>query len=246
MAKKNATCHIGTSGWHYKHWKGPFYPSEFSEKDFLSFYSGHFSTVEINNSFYHLPSKETFEQWHNTVGSDFLFAVKASRYITHMKKLKDPQISLDKFLSAIEGLKNKLGIVLFQLPPYWHKNEARFESFLSVLPKKLKCAFEFRDKSWFNEAIYTLLSKNNSAFCIYEIAGVKSPEIITADYIYVRLHGPDNQKYQGNYSSHQLNSWADKFHKWSSEGKETYCYFDNDQNGYAAKNAATLQHIIDL
>jgi uncharacterized protein YecE (DUF72 family) len=244
VAKKDASCHIGTSGWHYEHWKGPFYPGDFSEKDFLSFYSNLFSTVEINNSFYHLPSRETFEQWRDTVDSDFLFAVKASRYITHMKKLKDPEESLAKFLSAIEGLKNKLGIVLFQLPPYWHKNEERLDSLLSELPKKLKSAWEFRDKSWFDENVYKLLSKYNAAFCIYDIAGEMSPEIVTADYIYVRLHGPDNQKYQGNYSKYQLNSWAEKFHKWTKEGKETYCYFDNDQNGYAAKNAMTLQRIV--
>ena len=244
MAKKNASCHIGTSGWHYEHWKGPFYPEDFSEKDFLSFYSNNFKTVEINNSFYHLPRKETFQQWHDTVQDDFIFAVKASRYITHMKKLKEPKESLSKFLSAIEGLKDKLGIVLFQLPPYWHKNEERLDSFLSKLPKKLKCAWEFRDKSWFDENIYELLSKHNAAFCIYELSGEMSPEIITSDYIYIRLHGPDNQKYQGNYTKYQLNSWADKFHEWTNEGKEIYCYFDNDQNGYAAKNASALRQIL--
>ena len=246
MAKKNATCHIGTSGWHYEHWKGPFYPENYSQKDFLSFYSNHLGTVEINNSFYHLPNIAAFQQWHDTVEKDFLFAVKASRYITHMKKLKDPENSLAKFLSAIQGLKNKLCIILFQLPPYWHRNEERLESFLSVLPKKLKCAFEFRDKSWFNEDIYKLLSKYNAAFCIYEIAGEMSHEIITADYIYIRLHGPDNQKYQGDYTKNQLSSWAEKFHKWMKEGREIFCYFDNDQNGYAAKNAMTLQKMMSL
>ncbi len=241
---KYAACHIGTSGWHYEHWKGPFYPEDFSEKDFLTFYANHFKTVEVNNSFYHLPKKETFEQWHDTVEEDFIFSVKASRYITHIKKLKEPEKGLANFLSAIEGLKKKLGIVLFQLPPYWHKNEERLDSFLSEFPEQMKCAWEFRDKSWFDENIYKILKKNNAAFCIYEIAGDMSPEIVTADYIYIRLHGPDNQKYQGNYTKHQLNSWVEKFHKWAKEGKKIFCYFDNDQNGYAAENAMTLKQIV--
>ena len=244
MAKKGVSCHIGTSGWHYEHWKGPFYPEDFSEKDFLSFYSNRFSSVEINNSFYHLPSEKTFRKWRDTVDNDFIFAVKASRYITHMKKLKDPQKSLTNFLSAVEGLKKKLGIVLFQLPPYWHKNEERLNSFLSKLPRKIKSAWEFRDKSWFDENIYKILSKHKAAFCIYEISGEMSPEIVISDYIYIRLHGPDNKKYQGDYTKHQLKYWAEKFHNWLKEGKEIYCYFDNDQKGYAAKNAATLQQMM--
>ena len=237
--------HIGTSGWHYEHCKGPFYPEDFLAKEFLSFYSDRFSTVEINNSFYQLPERKTLKQWYKTVGNDFIFSVKASRYMTHMKKLKDPDESLSTFFRIIHNLGSKLGPGLFQLPPKWHINTERLESFLSKLPKQQQCAFEFRDKSWFDESVYILLSEYNAAFCIYELSRQKSPEAVTSDYIYVRLHGPKTSAYEGNYSKKRLNTWAKKLCKWVEEGREIYCFFDNDQKGFAAKNALDLQQIVD-
>jgi len=242
---KRASCHIGTSGWHYKHWKGPFYPEDFSEREFLDFYSKRFSAVEINNSFYQLPDPGTLRQWHRTVHGDFIFAVKASRYITHMKKLKDPRKSLSNFLKVIDTLKDKLGPVLFQLPPRWHINAERLESFLNQLPREYPCAFEFRDSSWFDEKIYQVLTDYNAAFCVYELAGHRSPERVTSDYVYIRLHGPKAAAYEGSYSKQCLNTWADKIRKWMKDGREVYCFFDNDQYGYAAKNAAALREILN-
>jgi uncharacterized protein YecE (DUF72 family) len=244
VISKNASFHIGTSGWHYKHWKGPFYPEDFAAKDFLRFYADSFDTVEINNSFYHLPEKSTFTQWRKTVDRNFIFAVKASRYITHMKKLKNPEEGLSNFYAAANKLKDKFGPVLFQLPPYWHINAERLEAFMAQLPQQ-QCAFEFRDESWFDEKIYNLLSKFNCAFCIYDLAGRLSPEIVTADYIYIRLHGPDPERYHGNYPRRTLNAWAKKFNKWAGQGKEIYCYFDNDQEGCAVKNALTLRELVN-
>lgn len=243
--KGSELVHIGTSGWHYKHWKGPFYPDDFPEKEFLSFYSDCFNTVEINNSFYKLPNKTTLKQWRRTVGDDFIFSVKASRYITHMKKLKDPQEGLPNFLSVIHSLGNKLGPILFQLPPNWRINIKRLEAFLAKLPDGHCYTFEFRDKSWFDEKIYELLSDYKVAFCIYELSGQISPEMVTSDFVYIRLHGPKAAAYRGSYSKRQLNMWADKFRRWLKEGKEIYCFFDNDQKGFAAKNALALQHIIN-
>lgn len=127
---ESLSCHIGTSGWHYKHWKGPFYPKNLPAKDFLNYYANHFQTVEINNSFYKLPEKKTLKQWQEIVGDGFIFAVKASRYITHMKKQKDPKKSLSNFLNTVKVLANNLGPILFQLPPRWHINTKRLNSFL--------------------------------------------------------------------------------------------------------------------
>jgi uncharacterized protein YecE (DUF72 family) len=241
---KKTVCHIGTSGWHYDHWRGPFYPTDLPAKDFLSFYARHFRAVEINNSFYHLPAKRTLKQWARTVDEGFCFAVKASRYITHMKKLKDPAESLRLFLDTIAVLGQKRGPVLFQLPPRWRCNADRLRAFLEQLPIRWPVVFEFRDETWFNPTVYTLLSQANAAFCIYELAGLTSPEVITADVVYVRLHGPTTTAYQGCYSDRQLADWADKLCAWAWSGKRVYCFFDNDQNAFAAQNALTLQRMI--
>jgi uncharacterized protein YecE (DUF72 family) len=197
----------------------------------------------LNNPFYHLPEANTFRNWKKNTPGEFVFAVKASRFITHMKKLKVDKESLDLFFSRAGKLKEKLGVVLFQLPPKWKINTERFEIFLSSLPKKFRYTFEFRDQTWYNEEVYNLLKKHNAAFCIYELAGHFSPEEVTADFIYIRLHGPGN-KYQGNYSDAQLALWAAKIKKWNQQGKDVFIYFDNDQEGYAAFNAIKLRELL--
>lgn len=241
---KRGTIYIGTSGWHYAHWVGPFYPEHLPSGEFLSYYTRRFKTVEINNTFYHLPAVQTLRDWGGRVPSEFLFACKGSRFITHMKKLKDPEQSIKRFFQAIEVLGKKLGPILFQLPPRWRINVTRLDDFLEALPRKYRFAFEFRDTSWFDQSIHGLLAKYNAAFCVYNLAGRWSPEILTADFVYIRLHGPDGA-YQGQYDEKTLRTWAKKAIKWSSEGKDVYCYFDNDQNGYAAKNALKLKHLAE-
>jgi uncharacterized protein YecE (DUF72 family) len=236
--------HIGTSGWHYNHWRGPFYPDRMPAGEFLAHYQKFFHTVEINNSFYHLPQEKTFATWREAVPRKFLFAVKGSRYITHMKKLKDPEKSLSKFLVRIEELKEKLGPILFQLPPRWKFNGGRLDAFLEVLPKKFRCAFEFRDPSWFRDETLDALARHGAAFCIYELAGLLSPREVTADWIYIRLHGPGG-KYEGKYSPQTLAGWAGSFSAWARKKKEIFCYFDNDQAGYAAQDALRLQKMIE-
>ncbi|HYG38108.1 MAG TPA: DUF72 domain-containing protein [Cytophagales bacterium] len=232
--------HIGTSGWHYMHWIGKFYPDEMKPKDFKEHYQKYFKTVEINNSFYHLPSFETFSNWRVSTPDDFVFSVKASRFITHMKKLKDPQNTFANFIQNVDGLEEKLGPILFQLPPKWQFNEERFRDFLETLPKKgYRFTFEFRNDTWYNETVYELLKKHNMAFCIYELEHHQSPQIVTSDFVYVRLHGPE-KKYSGNYSNQTLEHWAEKCKTWQEDNKDVYIYFDNDQLGYAAFNALTL------
>src|SRR5512146_244097 len=201
-----AEVRIGTSGWHYAHWRGPFYPEKCPTTKMLDFYTVRLDTVEINNSFYRLPSAETFQCWRESTPRKFCFAVKASRFITHNKKLKDPQNALYRFIPPVGELGNKLGPILFQLPPKWRVNLERLEEFLSVLPKgkRWRYAFEFREPSWLNESTYEVLRKHNAAFCIYELAGFRTENVVTADWAYVRLHGPGG-KYQGSYSTGQLN-----------------------------------------
>ena len=234
---------IGTSGWHYKHWIGTFYPLGTKPKDQMEYFLQSFKTVELNNSFYMVPARSTFESWRKSTPHDFLFAVKANRFITHMKKLKDVRQSLDNFLLNAEGLEEKLGPILFQLPPGWKINLERLKDFLEILPPQYKYTFEFRNPTWYNDQVYELLRLHKCAFCIYELAGHFSPIVITADFVYVRLHGPEG-KYAGNYSEETLQQWARECKNWTHAGKSVYVYFDNDQLGYAAFNAKRLIELV--
>lgn len=235
---------IGTSGYHYKHWVGTFYPAKMPASKMLAYYVRHFDTLELNNSFYRLPTIEAFESWRDSTPKNFVFAVKASRFITHNKKLKDPENALDNILPRAEHLGKKLGPVLFQLPPKWKVNIERLEALLEILPPEHRYAFEFRETSWMTPEVTRLLRRFNAAFCIYELAGYRSPFDITADFAYVRLHGPGAGKYQGSYSKTQLREWARRIEDWASRLKAIYIYFDNDQAGYAAKNALQLREMV--
>jgi len=238
-----ARSHIGTSGWSYDHWKGPFYPADLPDADMLDHYLKHFRSVEINNSFYHLPQRRTLAQWHDMTPADFVFSVKASRYITHMKKLNDAKASTRKFFERVTALENKLGPVLFQLPPRWQFNEERLEQFLGALSGDFRYTFEFRDQSWINDRCLELLARFDAAFCIYELDSYLSPKHITTDFIYIRLHGPGGA-YQGNYDTRTLSSWAGAISTWTDKGFKVYCYFDNDEGGYAALNGLRLREML--
>ena len=237
--------HIGTSGWHYKHWVGNFYPGRLPASRMLEHYIQYFDTVEINNSFYKLPDPKSFTAWKKAVPRDFTFAVKGSRFITHNKKLKEPENALNNFLPRAEVLGRKLGPVLFQLPPRWRCNLERLREFLTALPRYHRYTFDFREESRLRPEIYALLREFNAAFCIYELAGFHTPFEITADWTYVRLHGPTQHKYAGSYSRQQLEQWAERIRRWSRL-KAVYVYFDNDQAGYAAANALTLKELLGI
>ncbi len=235
--------HVGTSGWSYPHWAGRFYPGDLPQRRWLAFYARHFATVEINNAFYRLPSPDTFAAWARQTPPGFLFAVKASRYITHLKKLKAPDEALARLLHHAAHLGDKLGPILFQLPPHWRCNPERLADFLQRLPGGHHYAFEFRDPSWFCEAVDDLLRDHACAFCIYHLAGRQSPLTVTAPFVYIRLHGPDGP-YQGRYGRDGLRDWAKRIRAWAEEGRTVYCYFDNDQNAYAVEDARTLQDLL--
>lgn len=238
-----ADIHIGTSGWSYDHWKRPFYPPDLPAAQMLDHYGRRLSCVEINNSFYHLPERQTLEHWRDTVPEGFVFSVKASRYITHMKKLKEPTAGLAALLERVGVLGDRLGPILFQLPPRWRFNAERLEAFLQLLSDEFRYAFEFRDPSWINEQTYELLARHKAAFCIYELDGFLSPQVVTTDMAYVRLHGPEGP-YQGNYDAKALSGWAGKFATWARQGLDIHCYFDNDQAGFAVQNALQLQSLL--
>lgn len=238
-----AAIHIGTSGWHYKHWVGTFYPPRTPGSKMFAFYCARFDTVELNNTFYCLPKPAGLENWRESSPASFCFAAKGSRFITHMKKLKDPEIALAKYFDAIEKLHDKLGPILFQLPPGWNFDAERLQIFLNALSKHHRYAFEFRNQTWDNPQAYELLERHQAAYCIFDLAGFQSPMQITTDFSYIRLHGPGG-KYQGSYSEEALNGWKERIERWSRNLKAIYVYFDNDDSGYAAFNAMRLKELL--
>jgi len=235
--------HIGTSGWHYPHWVGPFYPEGTRPEDFLGFYARRFGSVEINSAFYRLPDRATFARWRDGTPRGFLFACKASRYITHMKKLKDPAQSTTRFFDAAAALGDKLGPILFQLPPRWRADTARLARFLEALPGGFRYAFEFRDPSWFTPPVRKLLAAHGAALCIYDLDRRRSPVAVTADFVYLRLHGPDGP-YRGKYDGRTLFGWTRRVIAWRKSGLDVFCYFDNDEKGYAPADALQLARMV--
>ena len=208
----------------------------------LAYYMERFDTVELNNSFYRLPTPESLRAWRDSTPPDFHFAVKGSRFLTHMKKLKDARDGLNRFLEAVEILDPKLGPILFQLPPNWEINLDRLGDFLRLLPPDRRCAFEFRNPTWNTAQTYDLLAQYKAGYCIFDLAGYVSPSEVTTDFAYIRLHGPGG-KYQGSYSDETLQKWGDTIARWNERLSAIYVYFDNDEAGYAAKDALRLKEL---
>ncbi|MBI4378033.1 MAG: DUF72 domain-containing protein [Nitrospinae bacterium] len=238
-------CFIGTSGWSYDHWTGIFYPSDLKPYGRLAFYINNFNSVEINNTFYHLPSMSAFKGWKESAPKGFIYALKGSRFITHMKKLKDPEESLNLFLERASLLKNNLGPILFQLPPHWKRNLSRLEEFIKFLPDNRLFAFEFREPSWFNKGVYDLFRERGIALCIYHMPEFESPLEVTAKFVYIRFHGTEFL-YGGRYSKDELSRWADKVKEFIKMGKDVYVYFNNDAYGYAVINAKELMEMVSV
>jgi len=234
---------IGTSGWHYKHWVGNFYPPRLPGSRMLAHYIQHFDTVELNNTFYKLPAKTSLLTWRDSTPPHFHFAVKGSRFLTHMKKLNNAEEGLNRFLESVDVLDPKLGPILFQLPPNWELNVDRLAAFIRLLPRTRRCAFEFRNPTWNTPKIYNLLGQYNMAYCIFDLNGYLSPLQVTADFSYIRLHGPGG-KYQGSYSEAALEEWSRKINNWSKRLAAVYVYFDNDDSGYAPRDALRLKALL--
>ena len=214
---------IGTSGWHYKHWLDVFYPAKLPASRMLEFYARRFDTVEVNNSFYRLPAENAVNAWRDESPRNFLFAVKGSRYLTHMKKLRDASQGIQRFLDRAEILGRKLGPILFQLPPHWTANPERLNDFLNALPTAHRYAFEFRESSWNCEEVFQVLRAHRAAYCVFDMDGHETPLTITANFIYVRLHGP-GARYRNSYSDEMLAMWAERIARWRGERKDVYIY----------------------
>ena len=241
---KRPQIHIGTSGWVYQHWRGVFYPRELPAGRWFEHYCQHFSTVEVNYSFYRLPPESTFDAWQRQAPRRFLYAVKASRFLTHMKKLQAPEEPLERILGRARRLGDHLGPVLYQLPPRWKCNLERLRAFLAVLPRDLLHVLEFREPSWCNEQVEELLREARISYCIHDMGGSRWPLWATGPIVYVRFHGPAEQKYHGKYTPKHLRGWADRIEEFRRSGRDVFVYFNNDPGGHAVRNALQLKGML--
>ena len=230
---------IGCSGWQYKHWRGNFYPADLPQRAWFDRYASEFDTVEINNTFYRLPERATFASWARQAPPGFVYAVKASRFLTHMKKLKDPEEPLDRFFSRASALGLALGPVLYQLPPRWGVDVERLAAFLDRLPPRRKHAIEFRDPSWYRDDVFGLLERHRVSLCLHDMAGSTTGKLVVGPFVYIRFHGP--QKYGGRYRDEVLDAWAAWLRSRAREGLSVYAYFNNDTGGHAPRDAARLR-----
>jgi uncharacterized protein YecE (DUF72 family) len=235
---------IGTSGWVYTHWtRDVFYPTGLPAAEQLAFYARHFPSVEVNFSYYKLPERAVFEGWRAQTPPDFLFAVKGSRYLTHMKKLKDPREPLARLLHNAGGLQEKLGPILFQFPGFWRANLERLAHFLEALrpyaPQRF--AFEFRHRSWLAAEVYALLERAGAALCLPVGWGIPLDARLTAPWTYVRMHGGEPGP---GFCSDELAPWAERIRGFLDQGADAYVYFNNDPQGHAIRDAQRLGRML--
>lgn len=236
--------YVGTSGFYYDGWRGKFYPDDLPKRKLLQYYSERFNTVELNSTFYHLPRSSTVEVWRTRVDDDFRFSVKGSRYITHRLKLKDAAESLSLFMDRISCFGDKLGVVLFQLPPSLKRDDKLITSFMDLLPGSYRFAMEFRHESWFSEEVCELLRERRIAFCIQSHPKLPDSFYVTADFIYMRFHGVP-KLYVSSYSDEELERYSRELADASEGKRDIYCYFNNDVEGHAVDNAITLRRFLE-
>ena len=239
---------VGTSGYVYPHWRGRFYPPGLPAREWLAFYARHFDTVELNNPFYRLPAKASFRTWRQSVPTQFVFSVKASRYLTHLKRLKAPRAPLDRLLRRVQPLGPTLGPVLFQLPPNFHADIPRLRAFLAALGRQphvagLRTALEVRHSSWLVADTFDLLHKAGVALCFHDarLHPVTAP--VTAGFVYLRRHGTSG-RYGGSYPEAGLRADARQIRRWLAHGLDVYAYFNNDRGGAAVRNARCLHGLL--
>jgi uncharacterized protein YecE (DUF72 family) len=236
---------VGTSGWTYDGWRGPFYPKDVPKKDWLAWYGTRFQTTEINGSFYRTPSLEAVRNWREQTPKNFLFAWKASKFITHWKRLSvNSENSIELMVTRLKSLSPKVGVVLFQLPPQFQKNQERLSSFLSMLPRCYPYAFEFRHRSWYDDDIFALLHAHDVSLCLSDHHDAPSPWEVTARHVYVRGHGPGG-RYKDHYPDKALQAWAREIRKWKRQRRTVFVYFDNDQKSAAPIDALRLKELLE-
>jgi uncharacterized protein YecE (DUF72 family) len=244
--KPKSFIRIGTSGWTYESWRGGLYPPDVRKKDWLHYYASQFATTEVNGSFYRTPSLEAVRRWREESPGDFLFAWKASKFITHWKRLTPKcENSIALMETRLRALGKKAGPVLFQLPPHFLKDKNRLDTFLQMLSRRRRYAFEFRHRSWYDDAVLDVLRHHRVALCISDHADAPAPWETTAPHIYIRGHGPSG-RYHGSYSNAVLRRWATAIWSWRSEERDVFVYFDNDQKAAAPSDARRLMRILAL
>lgn len=228
---------LGTSGWQYRHWRGLYYPSGLKQQEWFAFYSREFDTVEVNNTFYRLPERSVFEAWDERAPAGFAYAVKGNQFITHRKRLRDPDPPLEQFFDRARALVDHRGPVLWQLGPRFARDEGRLATFLAALPEDFLHAFEFRHPSWYRASVLDLLRQRGAALCLPDHPQMPTSRQLTTSWTYVRFHfgGSD-----GDYSSAQLDAWAARIGEWLASGIGVWAYFNNDWQAYAIKNARSL------
>jgi uncharacterized protein YecE (DUF72 family) len=239
----NQTVHVGCSGWNYRHWRGQFYPEKLAVKDWFAFYAEQFATVEINNSFYRLPKAETFDKWRAQAPAGFAYSVKANRYLTQAKKLKDCAEPVARMMPPLRHLGETLGPILYQLPPNLRINLPRLEEFVALLPSDLTHVFEFRDPSWYHPETIALLDRHGASFCCHDMVGSASERWAVGPVAYVRFHGATT-KYWGRYSDKKLLEWTDWMKHQVATGRSVWAYFNNDIDGHAILDALTLKSMV--
>lgn len=235
---------IGTSGWSYNHWNDILYPPGTRPWERLNIYTRHFSTVELNSSFYRWPSNTLLKRWNNDLPQHFLLSVKAPSLLTHVKRLYQPESWILRIKNAWHELRDKRAVLLIQLSPLFTYDHARLAYFLEVLPSWIRTAVEFRHPSWHREEIYRLLEMHGAAYCVISGAQLPCHLVSTTSFVYVRMHGPDHSHlYGGSYPMEDLRWWRDRVKEWSTQGKDVFVYFNNDGYGNAVRNAAALQSL---
>ena len=234
---------IGCSGWQYRHWRGRFYPRELPVDRWLEYYAAAFDTVELNNSFYRLPEAGVFAAWGRRVPADFLFAVKASRYLTHLKRLREPREPLDRLWSRATRLGSHLGPMLYQLPPRWQRDVPRLKAFIEALPRHRLHAIEFRERSWYHPDVYAALADARVALCLHDMPGSATKPDPIGPFVYVRFHGASG-KYRGGYVGRALHAWSERLRGWAVDGRPCYVYFNNDIGGHAPEDARRLREMV--
>jgi len=236
-SRQRGVLRIGTSGYQYDHWSGRFYPEGLPKTRWFDHYASQFDTVEINNTFYHLPKATTFDSWRERAPDGFCYALKFSRYGTHLKHLKDPEDSIGTFLERAERLEPFLGPILVQLRPHWHADPERLDRFLDAAPPDHAWAVEFRDPSWLCDDVYDVLKRHEAALCIHDMIP-DHPRVQTAGWIYLRFHGAG---YGGSYPHQALSAEAQRIREHLDAGTDVYAYFNKDAEGFAVTNAADLR-----
>lgn len=237
--------HVGTSGWSYPHWDGVLYPPGTPAAQRLGLYTQSFGTAELNASFYRWPADRTFAGWRRRLPEGFLLSVKASRGLTHAKRLYSPEAWVDRLTSSWHELGERRGVVLVQLAPGHVRDDARLAYLLARLPPWMRVAVELRHPSWHDEVVFALLESHGAAYCV--MSGARLPCVLraTASFVYIRMHGPDhNHLYAGSYSDQDLRWWADRVREWEASGRDVFVYFNNDGDGHAVRNAGTLRQFL--